>query len=182
MSSDPINAPCRRDYFPAVHTSGTRPKGAVKWIVMHDEEAPTAESAARYFQNPEAGGSAHICVDDKTCYRCLPDSAIPWGAPGANTNGFHIEQAGYAAWTNTVWRLKHIRTLRRAAYKAALACKRFDIPPVFIFAPQLLLGQKGITTHAECTKAFGGTHTDPGAGWPRRMFIMLVRRYHAKLR
>ena len=72
-------------------------------------------------------------------------------------------------------------TLRRAAYKTALHCKAFGIPPVFIRADGLRAGTPGITTHAESTKAFGGSHADPGPFWPRPLFLSLVGRYYAQL-
>lgn len=173
MSS--IKAPCNRT-FKAYRNSGLRPKEWVKWIVMHDTEGGTARSIAHYFSTSIAGGSAHLVVDDKSCYRTLDNSQVPWGAPGANLSGFHIEQCGFARWTNGEWR-KHLSLLRRAAYKAAIHCDYYRIPVRFVDAEGLKKGQKGITTHAECTKAFGGDHTDPGPGWPRHLFMGLVRFY-----
>ena len=175
----PIDAACDRSYR-AYHTQGTRPLRSVHWIVLHDEEASTAESAARYFTLPESGGSAHLCVDDAICFRCLDNKDIAEGAPGANTNGFHIEQAGFARWSAVVWR-SHYRTLHRAAYKTAFHCHVFKLPPVFVFAAGLQQNEKGVTTHAQVSKAFRGTHTDPGPLWPRRYFMRLVRQYHAQL-
>src|SRR5215211_6920003 len=175
----PITARCDRT-FRAIRTSGKREPGNVLWIVLHDEEASTAESAARFFTTPLAKGSAHLCVDDTICYRTLNNDDIPWGAPGANTHGFHIEQAGFAKWSTVVW-VKHLRTLERAAYKTALHCVLFHIPPVFVFAAGLTNGQPGVTTHRECSKAFGGNHTDPGPFWPRRRFMRMVRDFHADL-
>ena len=191
--SDAISADCRLDYLPAYHSSGTRHLLEIFWIVMHDEEAPTAQSAASYFKSASSGGSAHLCVDDNVCYRCLENEAIPWGASsapqiGANTHGFHIEQAGYAKWSAVVWS-SHRRTLQRAAYKAAFHCRKFKIQPVFVTAAELP-GKRGITTHAEITKAskrldpehaYAYDHTDPGLGWPRSKFMALVRGYFTEL-
>lgn len=174
-----FSATCNPEYK-AVHNSGKRSVTDIKWIVMHDEEAPSAKAAAAYFTDPQSGGSAHICVDDNECYRCVPNDVVSWGAPGANTHGFHIEQAGFARWSAVVWK-KHHKTLQRAAYKAAFHCHKFDIPVVFVKAKGLKAGQKGITTHAECTKAFGGSHTDPGPLWPRAYFMALVRKYHKEI-
>src|SRR5947207_6143755 len=94
--SDPISHACRMDYFPAFHKSGLRPIHEIFWVVLHDEEAPDARSAARYFEQRISGGSAHLCIDESFCYRCLGNDQIPWGAssaPGlsANFHGFHIE-------------------------------------------------------------------------------------------
>ena len=182
-----LASPCSLTYFPAYHTSGTRPLDLVRWIVMHDEEAPTARSAAEYFKSPDSGGSAHLCVDDQKCFRCLANDVIPWGARScilANERGFHIEQAGYAAWSAVLWQ-KHWRTLNRAAYKTAVHCKVFGLPVQFVTAAEL-----PVTTHAEITKAskrldpahaWRYTHTDPGPLWPRRLFMRQVAKYHASL-
>jgi acetylornithine deacetylase/succinyl-diaminopimelate desuccinylase-like protein len=174
MHKEPIDATCHKT-FRAVHSSGKRLLSQIIWVIIHDEEASTARNAAAWFANPKSEGSAHICVDDKTCFRTLEDDDIPWAAEGANTKGFHIELAGFARWTAAIWGGKHNMTLERAAYKAALHCHKFNIPPVFRKAAGLKAGKRGISTHAECTKAFGGTHTDPGFGFPRRRFMRRVR-------
>ncbi len=166
--------------YKASKTSGTRKLSDIRLIVLHDEEASSAESAARFFTLPEAQGSAHLCVDDAICYRTLRNIDVPWAAPGANKQGFHIEQAGFARWSAVVWK-SHRRTLQRAAYKTAYHCRLFGIPTVFLLAPALRTGASGITTHAECTKAFGGDHTDPGPFWPRRYFMRLVLEYWSEL-
>lgn len=189
--TDPITADCRRDYYPAFHTSGERKRSDVWWVVLHDEEAPTARAAAAWFQDPDSGGSAHLCVDDTVCYRSLPNKAIPWGSAsafGANTHGFHIEQAGYARWSAVIWG-SHLDTLKRAAYKTAIHCKAFGIPVQFVTADELPAKQ-GITTHNEVsaasrrldpTHAWRYTHSDPGPFWPRRRFMRLVHAYHDAL-
>lgn len=175
----PINSACDTTYK-ADKTSGHRPTSAIKWIVMHDTEGGTARAIAHYFSSELSGGSTHLVVDDDECFRCLRNDQVPWGAQGANYAGFHIEQCGYARWSLVVWKM-HLPMLRRAAYKAALHCKLFDIPVRFVKAAELKQGYKGITTHVECTKAFGGSHTDPGPGWPRYLFMGLVRYYYRGL-
>jgi hypothetical protein len=164
----------------------------VRWVVLHDEEASSAASAAEYFRSHKAGGSAHLCVDDNWCYRCLSNTTIPWGAASsfrANTHGFHIEQAGYARWSTPIWR-RHFRTLNRAAYKTALHLHRFRLPVRFVTADGLLRGEKGVTTHAEISRASrkqdprharNYTHSDPGRFWPRRYFMLRVRFYYRRL-
>lgn len=184
---DPISAACSRE-FSAAHTSGHRARSQVHLIVLHDEEAASARSAAAWFANPASAGSAHLCVDDKECYRTLGPLEIPWGAAsaiGANTGGFHIEQAGYARWSAVVW-LSHLNTLRRAAWKTAVWAKYFNIPLRFVDADALKVGARGITTHNEVSAAsraldpahaYRYSHSDPGPFWPRRTFMLLVRRY-----
>jgi hypothetical protein len=188
----PIQATCDRQFYPAAKKSGERSESLIHWIVLHDGEAPSAASMAEYFRSSRAGGSAHLCLDDKWCYRCLSNTTIPWGAAssfGANTHGLHIEQAGYAAWSAVIWR-KHIRTLNRAAYKTALHLHRFHLPVRFVTAGGLLRGEKGVTTHAEISKASrkqdprharNYSHSDPGRLWPRRLFMARVRHYYREL-
>ncbi len=178
--ADPIAADCHTDFMPAAHSSGHRPLSDIRYVVMHDTEGGTSRSIAQYFQSQSAGGSAHLTVDDNACYRSLGNDVIPWGAPGANQHGFHIEQCGYAKWSAVIWK-SHLNTLKRAAYKAAFHCHKFGLPPVFIRAAELQQGAEGITTHAECTKAFGGSHTDPGALWPRTLFMAFVKKYYDEL-
>lgn len=185
MAGKPLNSTCNTHYE-AVHKSGTRKLDEITLVVMHDTEGGTAESVARYFTEEASGGSAHLAVDDKECYRCLANNEVPWGAPGANQQGFHIEQCGFARWSPVIW-LTHRSLLRRAAYKAAFHCVKFGIPPVFIQAGAVAAGKRGITTHAEVTKAYPalaakyGSHSDPGPFWPRRTFMKFVRQYYAEI-
>lgn len=197
MTPEPIAAVCHTDYEPASRSSGHRAESEIRWIVLHDAEAPNARGVASYFHDPRdpahggPGGSAHLTVDDDRCYRSLANTVIPWGAAssfGANTHGFHIEQAGYARWSAVVWR-SHLRTLKRAAYKTAIHAHRFKVPLVFVTAAELP-GRRGITTHAEVTAAskrldpthaWAYDHTDPGRLWPRALFMRYVRQYAARL-
>lgn len=176
---DAYSKDCRTTYK-AYHHGGTRLLREVRLIVMHSTESSgTAKDVAHYFSTVQAGGSAHLVVDDTSCYRCLPNTVVPWGAPGANTDGFHIEQVGYADWAAERW-MQHQDMLKRGAYKAAIHCKLFKIPATFVTAAGLKAGKSGITTHAEVSKAFpndAGNHHDPGTGWPAQYFVKLVRAY-----
>lgn len=178
--SDPIKADCRPDYT-AVHNSGRRPLSAIKWVVVHSTEGFTAAGAAAWFANPASSGSTHLVLDDNVCYRTLDNDRIPWGARGANYGGFHIEQAGFAKWPAETWTQEHKRTLQRAAYKTAYHCSLFGISPRWVSADGLKLGVQGVTDHDECSKAFGGSHWDPGPGWPRTNFMAMVRWHYNQL-
>jgi hypothetical protein len=154
--------------FHAAHSSGTRSLNVIDCIVLHDTEGGTANSVAKYFTTQKAGGSAHLVVDDNACYRVLT----------ANFRGFHIEQCGFASWSGAIWSSAHRNTLLRAAWKTAYHCRKYGIRPYFLTADKLKAGKlSGVTTHAECTKAFGGSHTDPGTGWPRLLFMTMVRTF-----
>lgn len=173
-----LGAPCSTRYR-AAHDSGRRTQ-PVLWVVLHCTQSATAASAARWLADPRATGSAHLVVGGTNCYRLLPNDLVAWGAPGANESGFHVEQAGFADWSEAEW-LARRPMLKRVAWKVARHCHVFGVPPVFVTADGLRRKHPGITTHAECSRAFGGDHTDPGRGWPRRYVMGLVRDYYADL-
>lgn len=176
---DKITAGCRMTYR-AYHKSGTRPQSAIRLIVLHSTEGGgSAANVARYFTSSGSGGSAHLVIDDNACYRCLRNTDIPWGAPGANTDGFHIEQLGYAAWSKAEW-LKHEDMLDRVAFKMAYHAHLFKIPLVVLTPQQVAAGKRGVCTHATVTKAYPalhGTHTDPGSGYPMGYVIALAKKH-----
>jgi hypothetical protein len=175
-AGQPLFATCRRT-FTAVHDSGPRPVSGITHIVIHSTEGATAAGGATWFANPESKGSAHLVVDDVECFRTLDDGIIPFGAPGVNTNGFHIEHAGFAKWTRRKW-MRHKQTLRRGAFKAAFNAKKFNVPMVILSAEDLKRGKSGFVTHATVTKAFNpGGHTDPGDGFPLDHYMRLVKEF-----
>jgi hypothetical protein len=189
---EPISRVCHSQ-FPAYHHEGERRQASIRYIVLHSTEGGTAESVARYFMQPESGGSANLVVDDYSCFRCLGDNVAPWGAPPLNTFGFHIEQCGYAAWSRKRW-LLHRLTIRRAAYKAALRMKWYGIPARVLDVEELVKDfflpadldshrnpgpmQGGIVTHATVSAAYHqSSHTDPGSNYPMDVFLSYVEKF-----
>jgi len=189
---DPLTRDCRSD-FPAYHHQGERLLSSIRYIVLHSTEGQTAQSAASRFMQPGSGGSTNLVVDAFACYRCLGDNVIPQAAAPLNVHGFHIEQAGYASWSRSRW-LANGRTVKRAAYKAALRCRWYHIPARVLTVEQLVkdFGQTftdaagvdhfqagplngGIVTHATVSEAFGQSdHTDPGDSYPVDVFLGYV--------
>ncbi len=175
-----IKEPCDRSY-PAAHDSGLRDPRTIKWVVVHSTEGGTAKSVAQMFSHASASASTHLVVDDLDCYRMLDDKHIPWGAPGANTYGYHIEHCGFAKWSRAEW-LAHDPTLRRGAYKAAIRCVAYGIPVRWVGKIGLKLGRKGLTTHKDCSDAFApGGHYDPGPAFPKDVYLSYVKAYAAEL-
>jgi hypothetical protein len=176
----PIPKECSNEYT-ALHHSGVRNNNSVKWIVIHCTQSHSAEAAARWFENPNSSGSAHVCTDAIECYRTLAPKYIPWAAPGANSKGWHLEIAGFAQWTRTQW-LARTNLLNRSAYKAAVHAKFYGIPVRLLTVPQLKAGNMdGFVTHKRCSDAFGGTHYDPGTGFPLDWFMNRIRYYRARV-
>jgi hypothetical protein len=177
----PIKSSCLRD-FTALRTSGTRSLSSIRWIVIHSTEGSSARSSAQWFTDPRAEGSAHLVVDDIECYRTLKDEVIPWGAPGANSVGWHIELSGKSVWTQAQW-MERRKTLRRGAFKAARHAKEFGIPVALLSAADMRQGRKGFVTHALCTSAFNtpGGHSDPGPNCPLGTFMEMATEFRAEM-
>jgi N-acetyl-anhydromuramyl-L-alanine amidase AmpD len=163
-------------------TSGRK----IDLAVIHDMEYPekgtAAEDVAMYFHNQArsntAGSSAHYCVDSNSIVQCVREKDVAWHAPGANHNGLGFEHAGYARQNAHEWADEYSRQmLKVSAQLVAQKCKQFAIPPVFLHAPQLAAGMRGITTHWQVTIAFSGGrgHTDPGPNFPIETYVNLVK-------
>lgn len=165
------------------YTKGPR-KGKIRLIVIHSMESQekpgTAKRVAAWFGGPTAPkSSAHVCVDSQHIVHVVDDSDIAWAAPGANSDGLHIEMAGVAAQTRAQWLDKYSEgVLDNAAKVAAEWCKKYSIPAIALTPAQVADGKtKGICGHRTVTKAFPklGTHTDPGANFPWDVFIDKVK-------
>ena len=175
----------QNDYH-AVHHSGTRTDSDVKWLVLHSMESTNqtgaAEGAGSWFENQASGGSTQYGIDNNSIQRYLPDNVICWGAPGPpNDHGLHIEQMGTASWSRTQWMEKAKETLDRTAWLMARKSIKFDIPLRVLTVADLKAGKKGVVTHSTCTKAFGGSHTDPGSGYPIGWVMDRAREYKRKM-
>ncbi len=166
----------------AKHDSGPRKASTIRHVVVHSTEGGTAASVAAYFATT-ARASTQLVVDDLECYRCVPDLVIPWGAPGVNTSGLHVEHCGFARWTRETW-LEHDEMLLRSAAKAALWCWTFGIPRRWLTVTQLREGKAGLCRHADASRAFPtrDPHTDPGAGFPSDVYLGHVREQYADIR
>jgi len=171
--------PCKRRR--AAHDSGVRSSSWIKHVLIHSTEGGTAASVAAFFATT-AQASTQLVIDDRECYRCVPDLVIPWGAPGANRSGLHIEHCGYARWTRADW-LRHRPMLERSAAKAAQWCQVYRIPRRWVTPAELARGVAGFATHADASIAFppNGGHHDPGLGFPRDLYLELVQRYYREL-
>jgi len=167
--------------YKAVHHSGNVAKGVKKVIVIHDMEvdAPNtaAEAVGNYFEMGSSGGSTQYGIDNNSIQQYLPPTAIPWGAPYVNTQGIHIEQMGKAGWSTEKWKTRAKGTIDRCAWLVAKLSIDFNIPIDHLSVAELRAGKRGVVTHYDCTKAFGGSHTDPGPQYPLKMMLDKAKEY-----
>lgn len=174
----------KHDYH-ATHYSGARSFSVLKYIVVHDIESANykaaAENCGAWFENRASKGSSNYGIDNNSLQQYLGLGTIPWGAPSVNTNGIHIEQMGLATWTNAQWRSKAVGTLDNCAWLIARLNTRLGIPIRTLSDAQLKSGHyRGIITHAQATRVFGGTHTDPGHGYPLQHVLTMAKAYAKK--
>lgn len=177
LPKPPKEFPAASTKIRARHDSGERSLSSIYYAVIHCTEGSTAEAAAIWFRDPSSKGSANMVVDEYSQYMTLPDKVTPWAAPPLNHSGWHIELAGFAAWSNREWK-KHIRTVQNAAYRTAIRCSWYNIEPVWRSPADLEKGHNGITSHNNVSLAFHQSdHTDPGPNFPYTYFMDCVHFY-----
>jgi hypothetical protein len=155
---------------------------AIRLVVIHSMEAQelntTAEMCQGFFATPSGRtvGSAHVCVDNDTAVRSVHDWDTPWGAPNANADGLHIEQAGYASQSAAQWNDNYSSWMiaTQTARVVGDWCWRYGIPVVRLQGAALRnRANRGICTHADVTNAWptAGGHTDPGPNYPMGLLL-----------
>lgn len=174
----------RWPYVPAHTQKRYQGKRPVRLIVIHSMEAPerdqTAENVARYFAQSTTRASAHLCIDADSIVQSVLDNNIAAAAPGANTDGIHLELAGYAKQAQTEWLDPYsVLVINNAANAAAQYCLKFDIPIRHLTDEQLKIGSRGFVSHAQVSRVYKrSTHTDPGGNFPWDFFLKRVRDYY----
>ena len=150
-------------------------------VVMHTmeirERKDAAEICARWFASRVSRVSAHYCVDADTILQCVHEQDIAWHARGGNTSSIGVELAGFARQTRADWADAYsTAVLGGASGLVADVCRRRRIPVRWLDADDLAAGRRGITGHADVSRAFRKSdHWDPGPGFPVERFLGLVR-------
>lgn len=128
------------------YTRATYPR-VVNLIPLHVMEARqgsnTAEAVGVWFSKPQMKtpgpvlpgfgprASAHAGVDQDSVVQYVLPGDVAWGAPGGNSNGYHVEHAGYSAETDADWASPaNEAMLLLSAGHVAKACNYFGLPRV----------------------------------------------------
>lgn len=154
-------------------------------IVVHDVEAPLAQSYAdslagpAWFGSTKAQTSAHYLVGPSYAIQMVAEEDRAWHCgPAGNIISIGIEQTGYAAYSRADWTtrdgLQQINTL--AALMSDIAQRhggsrspqRATNTQIQTYAAGgSLPGGVAWCTHHQITQALGGTtHTDPDPSYP----------------
>ena len=169
--------------YPFVESPHATPARArvVDVVVMHAmeiaERPDAAAICARWFQSTVSRVSAHYCVDAGTVIQCVRERDVAWHARGGNSDSIGVELAGFARQTTADWEDEYsTAVLDRAAALVADVCRRRRIPVRWLVAGDLLADRRGITGHAEVSRAFRKSdHWDPGDGFPVEAFLDRIR-------
>jgi len=171
--------------YDAVHSSGQRSYHDIIWLVIHDMESANYNGAAEgvgvWFEQLRSGASTQFGVDNNSIQQYLGLRTIPWGAPGANLNGVHIEQMGVASWTHDQWLARAKPTIERTAWllghlHVKLQKNGVNVPLRRLTLADIRAHNHGVVTHHQITDALpGGSHTDPGPGYPMDYLIKRAR-------
>lgn len=145
-------------------------------IVLHDTESHDVagitdlSGIARFWHSQGLGYGAHVGVDKEgLSARYVSDTRIGWHVANRNTGSLGVEQIGFASFPLAVWWTRP-RQLRTVARWLAYWSDRYSIP-------LRVDVDNGVSTHAMQSKAYGGSHYDPGAGYPLRFVVQLARTY-----
>lgn len=144
--------------------------------VIHVGITPESVTAAEGMVNFAAGPGArvasfHLAADGDSLARGVHDWDTAFGAPGANADGLHLEQAGKvqgrAGWLDP-FSLKMIREQSARAVRSWHDL--YGLPLRHLTLKQVADRRtRGFCGHYDVTKALpGGSHTDPdgGSGFP----------------
>ena len=169
-------------WMPSPHCSSV-PRKLTQFVVVHctdGHEGPSkAEDVARMLADPllKPRRSAHYVCDSDSIVQCVRNDWQAWHAGHtANRRGVGVEITGRANQTDEQWLDDvSLATLARASRVVADLCAAYQLPRAFVRAGELVAGVRGITTHAEVSKAWRETtHTDPGPYFPLDAFVRAV--------
>lgn len=175
------------DNFPFIKARWFTPFGegrrAVRVIVIHTMETPERDGIAEDIANDFATrpsdkkASAHLCIDDKKIVQSVKDNDVAFAAPGANSDGIHLELSGRAKQPGPEWADAYsTAVLENAANAAAQYCVKYEIPVKRLSNAELGNKKaKGIVGHVQVSEVFKlSTHTDPGPSFPWDRFLARV--------
>ena len=165
-------------------------KGAqIKGIVVHSTEGNNVPNSAAdliglgtWFDNPRAQCSSHTGVDgDGQSARYVKDYFKAWTCAHYNPVTLNVEIIGKAAEGRSVWFSRTPQLDEVARWIAHWSIKhKIPIRKGAVSSITRSFTKTGVVRHSELGAA-GGSHHDPGAGFPLR-YVMVRARLYKKLR
>lgn len=159
--------PLNRVWLPSPNYS-SRGGSNVRLLVIHTAEGSrTIESLGNFFANPSSQVSSHTGADDKpnTIGEYVRRDQKAWTAANANPVACQIELCGFASWSTTEWNTNHAEMLNNCSRWLSEEAAVFGIPLTRLTPSEAQGNGRGICAHSDLG-AWGGSHHDPGAGFP----------------
>lgn len=150
-------------------------------IVLHTAECPctygSAINVANYLANEAVQASCHWVTDPGWVVEQVDEADTAWAAPGGNSDGIQIEQAGRAGFTSADWATPDGQAmLRVTAELMAGISQRWNIPLVHLSNAELEAGHAGVVGHVQVSQVYRRSdHWDPGDNYPIDQVIELAR-------
>lgn len=147
-------------------------------VTVHSTEntGASARDEANYARRRTDGTSSHFYVDGGGIVQSLSTDygANHAGSGWPNNHCIAYEFCGTVRWNRSTW-MDRI-DWEAAAAQIARDCKRWGIPTKWLTVGELADRHRGLNTHDDCRRAFGGTsHTDPGPNFPKDHLLARVR-------
>lgn len=152
----------------------------VRYFLLHTEEGNnSAESLARYLNDPIHDASYHYTLRDGILVDVVETDLASWSVGEANSYCINLCFAGSrASFTREQW-LARDDDLRIAAYVATTDAREYGFSTAWLgsggrYSP----APQGVSDHQYVTDIIGwGTHTDVGPGFPGDVFAHYLAEY-----
>jgi hypothetical protein len=189
--------PHRASFKEARYYLRDKPRSVVHWIVIHSAEIgefPTSAEALQNYAHRMPDGriaSWHWSIDNDSATKSVDEKYVAYHAKKANRFGVGYEHAGYARQTREDWLDDYSESMLwiSAVIAARYTGPRWDLPldnvvdaaglrrayDEFIDRGKPVPNElRGFTTHHAVTLGLGGSHVDPGRGFPMDRYLEMV--------
>jgi hypothetical protein len=130
---------------------------------------------AAWFDNPAASASSHLGIDGEgNTIRMVPDGLKAWTQAALNPPALSIEQIGFAATAEDDWYARYHAQLLDVARWIEHWSRVYRIPIRRARTLGSSVVRAGVATHEQLGSA-GGSHHDPGKGYPVDYVILLAK-------
>lgn len=190
--------PHRASFKEARYYLRGKPRSVVHWIVLHSAEIgefPTSAEALQNYAHRMPDGriaSWHWSIDNDSATKSVDEKFVAYHAKKANRFGVGYEHAGYARQTRDEWLDDYSESMLwiSAVIAARYTGPRWDLPldnvvdaaglkrayEEFINRGKPVPNElRGFTTHHAVTIGLGGSHVDPGRGFPMDRYLEMVK-------
>lgn len=149
------------------------------YITLHDTESHDVAGIrdligiAVFWHGVDWGPGAHRGIDAEGHVALyIDDNKVGYHVQSHNTGNLGIEQIGFAKFAPSVW-LARPKQLDAVAHQIAEWCVKYSIPV-------RLDTEHGISTHKMQSAKHGGSHWDPGTGYPLKLVLRKVNQIIAE--